>query len=430
MARRRGRLLAPIGLAVLSCLVVAAPAAGAHADPALIAALDDSGRYLEVEADATLDEAIDRANAEGIAFAWLDQPGDSRVAVSLADDYVEDLEELGSRYRTVVVLLGDGFGATSTAYDQGSLDPALDAAFDGFRAGAVGRGLDAFTDRLVEDGAGQAGSAGGADSGGGIGLGTIIVGIAVIAAVFLVVRAVGNRRQQKKRAATDMEEDRAEIREQLKNNADRVISLGDRVIASGDQELITTYEEASATYQDVSLNVAGASTPAEVDALDDRIDEAEWQLEFIEAKLDGRPIPPRPSDREADELEPAPPAPRAEPPVATSPRTGRSYPRTTGRRRPSGGLGGLAGGLGSILGSIVLGGGLGGPNRSRRAQRRTGGHGGIGAGGIGGSGGLGGGVLRRGGAGRRRSSRSGSRRPARRGGRSFGRSRSKGGRNL
>ncbi len=86
MARRRGRLLAPIGLAVLSCLVVAAPAAGAHADPALIAALDDSGRYLEVEADATLDEAIDRATAEGIAFAWLDQPGDSRVAVSLADD--------------------------------------------------------------------------------------------------------------------------------------------------------------------------------------------------------------------------------------------------------------------------------------------------------------------------------------------------------
>lgn len=438
------------GLAVL--IGVAAPAVGAHSDPALISALDEDGRYLE-ETDAAIGAAIDRANPDGIAFAWLSQNGDGRVATSLADDYVEDLRELDSRYHTVIVLTAEGFGAFSDIYTQEELDTALDASFNSFRANNPGQGLDTFVESLngsLTTSTTTPASSGESSSGGGLGFGSILAGFAVIGGAFFGIRAWINSRRRKKQAIVDMEEDRAEIREQLKNNADRVISLGDKVIAKGDQELISLYEEASASYQEVSLNVETASTAEEVDDLDDRIDQAEWQFEVIEARLDGRPTPPPPEDLDAPETTNAPPPPSApgrgapspapsEPPVATSPRTGRRYPRTSGTRRSrSGGLGGLGGGLGSILGSIILGGGLGG-GRSRRSQRRSGGigmgRGGIGTGSIrtrqrgGGSlgGGLGGGVLRRGGNSRRSQPRSKTRSSRRSGGgRSFGRSRKSG----
>ncbi len=423
-------------VAVSLFLGVAAPAAGAHSDPALIAALDDEGRYLELT-EAGLDATLDDVNQRGVAFAWLDQRGDAAVAVSLADDYVEDLEEIDSRYHTVLVLTSEGFAASSTIYTQDELDSALDASFDDFRAGATADGVSTFSRVLTDSGAGttaSTGTDGSSDAGGGgIGFGTILLGIAAVGAVFFLLRGFTRRRKAKQQAEVDMENDRAEIKEQLKANADRVISLGDRVIAKGDDELITRYEEASRTYQEVSQQVDGASTAAAVDALDDRIDHAEWQFETIEAGLDGRPTPPSPEQQAAaaeaanggrrggeppsGPLPPPPPAP-VDSSVATSPKTGRRYPRTTGSRR-RGGMGGMGGMLGSILGSVVLGGGLGGGNRSRRSQRRNGGLDDI----FGQSGGLGGGVLRRGGrsstptssAGRnRRSSRSRSR-----GGRSF-----------
>ncbi|MGI9597310.1 MAG: hypothetical protein ACR2QK_14200 [Acidimicrobiales bacterium] len=451
MGRFRLRFFA---IAILTTMVAlsggAAPAAGAHSDPAIISALDEEGRYLELT-ESGLDGSIDEANANGVAFAWLDQGGNSAVAVSLADDYVEDLEEIGSRYRTVVVLTSEGFAASSTVYSQAELDRALDASFESFRVGAAGRGIETFSDSVsgALSGGTTATTTGesGGSSGGGIGFGTILLGIAVLGGGFLLIRSFAKRRKAKQQAEIDMEEDRAEIKEQLKNNADRVISLGDKVIARGDRELITRYEEASKTYQDVSQGVDGASTPEEVDALDDRIDHAEWQFEVIEAELDGLPAPRSPAERRAAEDSapdptddarpgmPPPPTGRSiDPPVATSPRTGRQYPRTTGRRRSGGGMGGLGGALGGILGSVILGGGLGGGSRSRRSQRRSGGLGGVLGGGggrsrtIGTGGGLGGGVLRRGGG--SRTSRTRSSRRTNSSGRSRSRSRSRGGRSF
>ena len=418
------------------------PAAATVDEAEILTALDANGRYLDLDANG-LDAAADRANGNGIAFVWLDIEEDGLLATSLAEDYADGLDQLDSQYRTVVVLLGEGFGASSTAFDQADLDNALDASLDSFAAGAAANGLDTFTDNLVGSlttatttPSGSTSTDGG--SGGGFGFGSWLLGFGAIGGGFMAIRAWINRRRSKKQAIVDMEEDRAEIKEQLKNNADRVISLGDRAIASGDNELIATYEEASATYQSVSHGVDGASTAEEVDALDDQIDQAEWQFEVIEARLDGRTPPPSPAEQEAAELPPpsaAPSAPapsNAEPHIATSPRTGRSYPRTTTRRRRSGG--GLGGALGSILGSVILGGGLGG-NQSRRTQRRTGYS-------TGASprmgGGLGGGVLNRGGgsSGRSRSrtrsratSRSRSRSRSSRG-RSFKGTRSRGGRSF
>jgi hypothetical protein len=423
--------------------------------------LTNDGRLLDFGSDAALDTAIEAANAEGIAFVWLDRPGAEAEAQDLADRFVLALDADGSRYRTVLVVLDGGYAASSLSRSDSVLDPALDAAFDGFASGAMGRGLTAFLDGLgVSSSGGTAGSttgtttapagdstapAGGtgdtgeATGGGGIGFGSILAFLAVIGGGFLAFRAFRNRSRDRKQADLDLAEDRAEIKEQLKNNADRVITLGDRVIASGNSELIDLYEKASQAYQDVSQQIDGAATAAEVDRLDDRIDEAEWQFEVIEADLDDRPRPPRPAD---DTPEVGAPGQQADGSVerdgqadqdatVTSPRTGRSYPRSTGRRpipgpapgrsgsgRRGGGLGGaLGGGLGGILADVVLGGatrgrrgGLGLPSSRRTTRRRTTGRS---AGSLGGRG-LGGGVLRRGG------SSSGSRSTRGRGGRSFG----------
>ncbi|MGB5759017.1 MAG: hypothetical protein WBM50_19035, partial [Acidimicrobiales bacterium] len=299
------RPVAALVVAVSLFLGVATPAVGAHSDPALIAALDEDGRYLE-RTETGLGATLDDVNSRGVAFAWLDQPGDAAVAVSLSDDYVEDLQEINSRYHTVVVLTSEGFAASSTIYTQQEIDAALDASFDDFRAGAAGDGVTTFSRVLTDSTADttattESADTSGSGSGGGIGLGTILLAIAAAGGVLLLLRGFSTRRKAKKQARIDMENDRAEIKEQLKANADRVISLGDRVIAKGDDQLITRYEEATKTYQEVSLSVDDASTAAEVDALDDRIDHAEWQFETIEAGLSGLPTPPSPQEREAAE---------------------------------------------------------------------------------------------------------------------------------
>ena len=450
------------GLLATVCLLTVGPAVLARtADGAEV--LDAEGRLVEPAFDAALESAIDRVNAEGVAFVWLDADGDDRDAVALADDYVGELDQLGSRYQTVLVVLGGGYGASSITLEADRLNDALDAAFDGFSAGAMGRGLDAFTESLAGVPVGDTGTtidsdsspagtsssdSSSSDDSGGFGLGSFLIALLAAGGGFLAFRAWRHRRKAKRQAEVDLAEDRAEIKEQLENNADRVITLGDRVIAKGDQELIDLYEQASRTYQDVSQSIEGAATAEEIDDLDDRIDHAEWQFEVIEADLDGRPRPPEPEPDApgSDPSQPPPPTgtPRgspvpspapggAEPSVATSPRTGRTYPRSTGRSSGGlgrGGLGGGLGGLGGILANIVLGGGLGGLGGSRRTQRRSGTSGPFG-GSVpsrgGGSGGLGGGVLRRGGSSSRSS---GSRRRTSSGGRSFGRSRSRGGRKL
>lgn len=485
-ARRwRQWLLATVASIGMVAALGAVPAGADHVDAAIIESIEDGGAYLEGSAPG-LDQAIDRATGEGIAFVLLDDESGSEVTTDLAVAVGEDLDAAGSPIHTVVVVSNAGMGASSLIFTQSEVDRAIDASFNQFRTGQHGEGLETFTDTLdvvlagestattsgtgsASDSGSDAGSA--SESGGGIGIGQILLFIAVIGGGFWFIRNFTRSRKAKQQAEVDMAEDRAEIKEQLKNNADRVISLGDRVIASKDQELIRTYEEASETYQEVSQGIDEAETPEQVDDLDDRIDHAEWQFEVIEAKLDGRPAPPPPApESESDQGTgqgdrtdgpqgptpadaprpgglPAPPS--SDGSVARSPRTGRTYPRRT-QRRSGGGLGGggLGGALGGVIGNIILGGGLGG-TRSRRSQRRSGG-GGLGdifGGGTtrspqtrrpsgGGLGGPGGGVLQRGGSNRSRSTRSNSpsrsRTPNRRrssGGRSFGR-RSKGGRDF
>ena len=428
--RRPFRILGGV-IAALALLLGTPAAATAQSTDQIVSEIERSGFYADDAPDGELSSAIDRANDAGIAFAHLNEVGGGEAAAELAGAIWDELDRRGSPYRLVVVLLDDGYYIEAPlGFDGATLEEADLAALAGFSTGNDAEGLDAFTSTVMAGITGSSGSstpttAGGSSdtgtsgSGGGIGIGTILLPLIVLGGGFLLFRSWSNRRKADAAMRAELETDRAEIKEQLRDNADRVIDLGDRVVMSEDRELIAAYEEASRTYQEVSHEIDGASTVEQVDSLDDRIDHAEWQFEMIEARLDGRPVPPSPTEvaareaREAEEeaarrkaendkpalgqdesvLAPAPPSTRRR---SSYPR--RSSPRGYGRRR-----GGFGGGLGGMLGGIILG-QMNRP-RSRRSQRRSGSVGG---------GSLGGGVLRPGGS-SSRSSRRGS-------GRSFGRS--------
>ena len=375
--------------------VGAAPAQAA--EPDIADEIDATGRYVEFDLTGAEEAAVDKANDDGVAFVWLNSDQDPEP---LAQSLSRSLDDLGSRYRTVLVLSDSGVAAWSETVADDTIEDGLDASFDQFATGAVAEGLDSFSSTLgqpVESGSSPTTPSGSSDSSGGGNVGKILLVGLLGGGGFFLFRSLRKRSKAKKQAAAEMETDRAEIKEQLRDNADHVLELGDRVIKSDQGELIATYEQASSAYQHVSQSIDQATSAAEIDALDDKIDHAEWQFESIEAQLEGRPVPPSPAEVQAQAEAAA--SSRADRP-ALGPNESvlpggsaptRSQPRYQPQRR--------GGGLGGVLGSIILGsGGLGG-GRSRRSQRRTPSYQGRG-------GGLGGGVLGRGPSSRRRSSSS------------------------
>lgn len=345
--------------------------------------LDRSGSSVDGAIGADLAEAIAAANDRGIGYVE-GAFGDGDDATALAESIAAELDALGSSIHTVIVRAEGGVGGWSNVYDSGDVVAAIDAGFASFASGDNGAGLSAVASALGTGSSGGASSS--SDSGGGSS-GVLLGGVGMVAAGggALWYR---NKKRRERRIADDMEADRAEINEQLRDNADKVIDLGDAVLASGDAELQRLYTEASETYQDVSRSVEGAATPEAVDALDDRIDHAEWQFQVIEARLAGQPDPKSPAEVAA-EAQAKRRAETAEPALGKDetifdrsgssgapssggipmPRGGRSVPR---RRRGG-------------MGPVIIGGGWGGGHGgSRRSQRRHGG-------GFGGSRGGGGG---------------------------------------
>lgn len=376
-------------LAPLVCLflVFSATPAGAQSLDSIAADLDRNGRYVEGSVNASADAAIDDANARGVAYLQLDAEDNDADAQNLLNTLLAGLNDANSQYQTIVLYEpGHGVWAVGNSGDPAA---AVAAANGGFAAGDVALGLEQFTNVLSGQPASgttattvsNAGSTSSGSSGGGFPW----IWILIIGALVWVGFRFFNSRKTKGVEKGAIEVDRKEIKEQLKDNADRVINLGDEVISNGDPELIRLYEEASRAYQDVSQEVEGAVSVVQIDALDDKIDKAEWQFEVIEARLEGR----RPPAEPVEPTLPPPPTARStrrsdkpksrtamdpddsmfdERPAPTS-RSRRRQPR----RRSSGGmLGGvMRSGIGSLLLNVVIQMVLGGGRRqSRRSYGR------------------------------------------------------------
>ena len=387
--RPRAALVAPFLCLVL--LLAAAPASAQSLDE-IAAELDSTGRFIEGgSVDAATSAAIDEANAAGVAYLQLDAEDSDADAQNLLNVLLASLNEANSRYQSIV-LYEPNQGAWAVG-NSGDPNAAINAALGSFGVGNVPQGLQEFTNVLgggTASGASPSTTVSGgstSSSGGGFPWLTLII---IGGLVWLGLRFM-NGRKEKTKSKVAIEADRKEIKEQLKDNADRVINLGDSVIAHGDPELIRIYEEASATYQTVSTEVDDAVSAAQVDALDDQIDKAEWQFEVIEARLEGRKAPAQPTQPSL------PPPPTSRSTRASDKPKSRSameqdesvfsdrqrqsqrrqpQPRQTRRRRSSGGLGGFArSGMGRMLMGLafqfIMGGGL---RQSRRTYGRVSGN--------------------------------------------------------
>jgi hypothetical protein len=378
--RRISRATFTAAILLLATLTVGGAALAQTVDvEAVVDQIEQEGRFLERSVPAEADAAIDRANGQGVAFVRLDNSSQSSAT---AEEIFAELGSRGSSYGAVIVLTNASVFARGVNTSATSLTDSITQTFGG---GDIAGGIDQYLANLGDDAAGGLDTP---DSGGGF---PWIVPILLVIAGFFLINMMRGRRKTKAIETKNLEADREEIIEQLKANADRVIDLGDEVIEVKDPELISIYEEASAAYQNVSNEIRGATTPAEVDVLDDQIDKAEWQFEVIEAKLTGRTPPPF---RDDDDESPRPPAP-APPPPAASPaerdaqfrRRGqppRPLPQRNPRQRSQpqqrrAGMGGTLGGMAmSVLISMLMGGRLGQPRQSRRSSRRRGGgYGGI-----------------------------------------------------
>lgn len=375
---------------------------------AIVDEIESTGRFIDPAAlplGEGVEAAIDRANAAGLAVAI---PDPATNAEALAPALNDAMIENESRYTAIFVMTPLFIAAEVDGISDIELNEAFDAsdagylvsgdagAIDGFVASINGGELPSTADSAAgADGAASTNPetdanaptntapsntapANETSSGGGF---PWIWAIVASIAGFFGIRYFSNKRKRTAAEQAAIEVDRDEIAEQLRNNADRVIDLGDPVIASRNPELIAMYEEASTTYQEVSIALPEAKTAIEIDALDDRIDNAEWQLEVIAARLADQPEPPSPAERERAATPPAPTGPALGPDDSIfGPRSGgsstgsrlpRSEPAPPQRRSSSGMGGGMGGMLGSILGSILMGSGR--PRTvSRRTQRRTG----------------------------------------------------------
>ncbi len=377
---------ATVAVAITALLTLGFAVAANAQDPDLtvvVDAIEQDGRYIERDVDAAASAAIDRANAEGIAFVRLDTDAE---APTFASAVSAELDARNSSYGAVLLLTNSGVWSRGVP----EASAAGDSVTSLFGAGQIGDGIDQFTALL--GGAAQGGNTSAAtettSSGGGF---PWIIPIILVIGGFFLFNMLRGRKKTRVASEKAIEVDRAEIIEQLKANADRVIDLGDEVIKARDPELISIYEEASAAYQNVSNEIRNATTAEEVDALDDQIDKAEWQFEVLEAKLTGQTPPPF-LDTDAPPPPTAPTTPPPPGPVSAAERDAqfrrqgqdprplpRRNPREQTQTRRGSGMGGMFGKMAlSVLMSMLMGGRLGRPTTSRRSDRRSGGgYGGI-----------------------------------------------------
>lgn len=304
------RLVVLTALACSCLLAFVAPVAaqaGADAD-AIAAEVDATGSYVEPDLDADARTAIGEANERGVGVVLLSSDAS---AVDVARSVLAELEGRDSRYRTVLVVSRQGAAGGSTVFAdrmQSLIDPGT-PAFTAFAQGRTADGIRRFAEGLDADAEEPAGGTPSEASDD-----TSFPWVALLVVVALVGLGVGafwlvRQRQDRRREEVALEARRAEVAQQLRNNADRVIDLGDAVIASGDAELIDLYDRASSTFREVSHSLDGVSSRDALGRLDERLDQAEWEFEVIEARLSGRTPPGRPPFDGSAQLPPGGPPP-------------------------------------------------------------------------------------------------------------------------
>jgi hypothetical protein len=324
-------------------------------------------------------------------------------------------------------VIGRRFRAGSNDLPAGETAKAADAALKAKGAEGLPAILLDFVDRMGEvraggDAGGSGGGGGGNGGGGGIGalglLGVVVVGGGLL---------VGTRlRRQRREQAAQLEEVRANVREDVVELGEEIRALDlDVQMPGASEDAKRDYEQALGAYERASGAVDRARTPQDLEPVGAAAEEGRYAMASARARLDGREPPERtppcffdprhgPSAREVEWSPPwgePRPVPACEADAQRVERGEDPDPREVtvgGRRVPywNAGpvyapyMGGFFGGgllpgifLGSLLGGGMFGGGYGGWGGEYGGDGGTYGDGGGGdfGGGDFGGGGFGGG---------------------------------------
>ncbi len=273
--------------AAIAVFLVTVGGAAAAVDPEQAAREAElRGYYLEpgvgVDISAMEDVVGDVAGRDLYFVALVETPPGG------ADLFADEvLSRLGSG--TVVVISADELGAVSSRYGDGDLERAIDASLDAFE-GSYPEGFAAFAAALI-------GPAPAAPAAGG-GAGRWLVLLVVVGVVGLVaVTLVRSSRRDRVASTARLEEAKAEIRSQLATVANQILEHSDRVALSQQESVESLFRAANETYAEVEERLEGAATLRQLEELSDRLDRARWQLESVDALLEGREPPPEPADR-------------------------------------------------------------------------------------------------------------------------------------
>ncbi len=268
--------------ASIIALLVAAPALAQ--DDEIVDALVMDGYYLENRSDLVAQSVAAVVGGLADPELYLVELTESVDTLALADQLQR---EVGG---TVLVVSPTEIGWASDRYDDATVEAAIDEAVRAFDTGPA-EGLAAFADTLTPGDSGASSASGLAWL---IPVGLIAL---VVGGVWLVMR-----RGRAERAASEqrrLDEAKRELDEQIAVVANYIVDLSDRVGTVDRPDVETLYRSASETFTGVQRDLPEADELGELASLSDRLDEARWELEAVEAALDGRPIPDRPIDRPA-----------------------------------------------------------------------------------------------------------------------------------
>lgn len=277
-----------IGVLVALSLWVGTAAAATVAEAVDGAAF--RGYFVEPGADGdvnALEGLVARANADErwyfISLATEPSAGNDAFAESVQ----QRLPEPG----TVLVVSPREIGAVSADYDDEPINSAVEAAARDFDAG-----FEVGATTFFEDLSGRptgSGDGGGGGGGGGGGLAVLLVPLIAILGG-LGILAWWSRRKAGARDGDRLAEARKEISAQLDALADRVVEHSDAAGLSDDRRVKEHYRAATAAYEGVRDALPRAGSLTVLATLSDRMDEARWRMESVDALLAAREPPPKP----------------------------------------------------------------------------------------------------------------------------------------
>lgn len=367
--------------AVIGALALVFLVAAANPPDVARVVLQD-GYFIEQGADATdavVGAAVFDARASGGLLSVVVLSDEPSSGATTYADAVANFVAQG----TILVVAPETVGWSSDGLDwtADELNHALDASLDGTSSDDV---VTIFVAELLDPSS---------PSGGGGGAGVLVViGLIVLAGIaFFMWRS---SRSNTARVGRIMEELRAKAGVQVQDVANDILDLEDEVREAGGAEVTARYQTASQIYSEATDALERASSPQDIVAASAKLDDAIWNLDAVEALLDGKPVPPKPEPPKAaapSPVSPAPPtnAPSGPPPLQpyTRRETRRSSfgagdilaailasgaLRNAGRGGPTGGFGGGIGGFGRSSSRPSGGGMRAGGVRIRGGGRRRG----------------------------------------------------------